>query len=146
MLDSYNQLPATQTGLGTTETVMIIGAVDPEVQVAQGAQGRVIRGFLNVTGASTAGTISIKCRHAVSTDVPGTTSPTGTQVGATQVSNLAASASESIPFSFNDQSLSAPATGQADVYEITATFSVTAGALNDGCIEILVPTPLGSVS
>jgi hypothetical protein len=146
MLLDYSQLPAAQSGLTTTETVAIISQLDPMVQVSQGAQGRVITGMLNVTGAATAGTIALKCRHAVTTDVPGTTSPTGTQVGLTQTSNLASSASESIPFTFQDNAQAAPAVGQANVYEITVTFSVTAGAVNDGNIAVEVPTPLGASS
>jgi hypothetical protein len=145
MLLDYWQVPATQTGLTTTETVMVISQQAPGLTAGDPTQGKVISGFLNVTGASTAGTIALKCRHANTTDVPGTTSPTGTQVGLTQTSNLAASASESIPFSFQDTLEANPAAGQTNVYLISATFSVTAASLNDGCIVVETPEPYGSM-
>jgi hypothetical protein len=115
---------------GTSETVAgTVNLGQPSVAGETPSAGPpcLISGVINVTGPSTAGTITVRCRQ---------NALGGSQVEANQVTNYAASASLTIPFEFIDNS-GVPAV--PSIYVVTAQLSVTGGTINS--IEMDV-TPL----
>src|SRR5579871_4419943 len=132
MISDYQQLPAVISGIAAaTETVAIANVLDSGAG-GNYPQGRVIRGYLNVTGVGTSTTVVIKCRQG--------TTVAGTQVGVSQTVTLTVSGTMVLPFSFQDNSAAG-----AGAYCVTVTFTAGAGnAINDGALEIYAPEPYGS--
>ena len=137
MFDNYEQLPAAVVTVTpfTTETVVMVLPVSAAA-INLTPEGRVIKGFLNVT-VGTAGTLlSVKCRQG--------TTITGTQVGNTDTVTVAAAAVYQVPFSFLDTSSLAPLN---NVYCITITVTSASAVttVNDGAVELFIPNPGGAV-
>lgn len=137
MLSNYTQFPGALPAGGTTltsgtETAYIeTVALDAAINVTP--QGRVIRGYLMITGGGTAGGYTIKCRQGAGV--------AGTQVGNTQTYTVATSASVMIPFSFVDTSSPAPGN---NIYTVTVTAAGSNGTAVDGAVELYVPSPGGA--
>lgn len=136
MFDNYAQLPAavaTVTPFTTETVVMVLPLSAAAINVTP--EGRVIKGYLNVT-VGTAGTLlSVKCRQG--------NTITGTQVGNTDTLTVTAAAVYQVPFSFLDANSPAPANNQYCI-TITVTSASAATTVNDGAVELFVPNPGGA--
>jgi hypothetical protein len=131
MISDYQQLAA-PVGPATagTETVAIANVLDSG-SGGNFPQGRVIRGYLNVVLGASGTSFTIKCRQGVTA--------AGTQVGLTQTITLAAATTDSVPFSFQDNTAAG-----AGSYCVTVTSTGGTITVNDGALEITMPDPYGS--
>jgi hypothetical protein len=128
-ISDYSQQAASVVLTLTTEVVVNTNVVDSGAG-GQFPQGRVIRGYVNVTPGGTAGTLTLRVRQ---------NTLTGAVVGIPDVVNLAIATAVSVPFSKQDNSVQG-----ASAYVLTATVTGAAGAANDSALEIEMPTPYGS--
>jgi hypothetical protein len=129
MITDYAQQAASVVLPLTTETVVVTNVVDSGAG-GQMPQGRVLRGYINVTPGGTAGTLTIRVRQ---------NSLTGPVVGIADVVNVAIATAVSVPFSKQDNSVAG-----APIYVVTATVTGAAGTANDSCLELEIPAPYGS--
>ncbi len=136
MFSQYEQLPSSVTVTTTAETVALTTQpVSAAIEITP--QGRVIRGYLNITIGTAGATLSVRCRQG---------SVSGTQVGSTDVQTVTATDLYQVPFSFLDTSDATLYGGF--VYVITVQVASASGnsTVNDGAVEIFVPDPGGSIN
>lgn len=135
MFSNYAQLPAAVTLVTTTEAAAITLPVS-QVAIELTAQGRVIRGLLNVTPGTGTTALVLRCRQG--------TGIAGALVGTADTVGVTAAVNAQVPFSFLDTAIAPPAN---NVYTVTVqqTGATANGTINDGAAELYVPDPGGAV-
>lgn len=136
MITDTQQLPAPTSAFGAgTESVAIINIVDSGAGGGGGpqfAQGRILRGYVNVTLGAGGTSFSLKVRQG--------TTVAGAQVGTTDVITLpVANTPVSVPFCKQDLSASGAA-----AYCLTITGTGGTATVNDGNLTLEVPAPYGN--
>lgn len=134
MISDMQQLPAPTAAFAAgTESAAIVNVIDPGIGGGQNyPQGRVLRGYVNVTvgAAGTAFTLKVRQGNGVA----------GTQVGTTDTLTIAAAGSPmSVPFQKTDFSATT-----VTAYTLTITGVGGTATVNDGCLEFMVPAPYGA--
>jgi hypothetical protein len=132
MYSNYAQTPTgggLAVGATLTSGVQAAALVSTPGPMPPAAQGRVIRGYINITGGATPGAYAIKCFQG--------NGLAGTQIGpAGGDTFLSVVGASQVSFSFLDTTAAGAPNG---VYTIGVTAAGSNGTYNDGAIEVFVP-------